>query len=183
MNDHFSENLHALGAWLAKPRGPFAKYFAIAMAVLALPLLALVGAPYMLSQLAPPLNTHQDLYAVNRPLAFTFLDSGGRPHRHRGAIVGERLKLDQMPAYLPAAFIAVEDRHFYSHGGIDTTGLLRALWVNFRAHHVVQGGSTITQQTAKIVFLNPKRTYQRKVAELFDAASLEKSLTKAQILQ
>jgi penicillin-binding protein 1A len=183
MNDHFQENLHALGAWFVRPRGPFAKIFAIAIVIIALPLLALLAAPYILSQFAPPLNTHQDLYTVNRPIAFTFLDSDGRQIGHRGAIVGERLKLDQMPAYLPAAFIAVEDRHFYSHGGIDTTGLLRAMWVNFRAGHVVQGGSTITQQTAKIVFLNPKRTYARKVEELFDAESLENSLSKQQILE
>ena len=55
------------------------------------------------------------------------------------------------------------------HGGVDVHSLLRAMWVNFRAHHVMQGGSTITQQTAKIVFLNPKRTYARKLEELFDA--------------
>jgi penicillin-binding protein 1A len=183
MTDHFKENVQALGEWLARPRGPFAKVFAIAMVVIALPLAALVLSPHILSTLAPPIDTRQDLYSINRPIAFTFLDSEGNQIGHRGAIVGERLKLEDMPAYLPAAFIAVEDRNFYSHGGIDIHGLLRAMWVNFRAHHVVQGGSTITQQTAKIVFLNPKRTYRRKVQELFDAESLEKSLSKKQILR
>ena len=60
-----------------------------------------------------------------------------------------------MPPYLPAAFIAMEDRRFYSHHGIDPRGLVRALWQDLRARHCVAGGSTITQQTAKIVFTNP----------------------------
>ena len=183
MADHFEENLHALGRWLARPYGPFAKWSAIATFLIALPLLGLVFAPAILSQFAPPLDTRKDLYTVNRPISFTFMDAEGNQVGHRGAMVGERLKLDEMPAYLPAAFIAVEDRHYYSHGGIDVRGLLRAMWVNFHAGHVVQGGSTITQQTAKIVFLNPKRTYARKVEELFDAASLENALSKAEILQ
>src|SRR4051812_17406906 len=173
MNDHPKENLQALGAWFAKPRGPFAKILAIVVVLIALPLLAIVFSPYALEMLAPPLDPTADLYTVNRPTAFTFYDSAGNQVGHRGAIVGERLKLEDMPRYLPAAFIAVEDRRFYQHGGIDVSGLMRAMWVNFRAHHVVQGGSTITQQTAKIVFLNPKRTYARKVAELFDAERLE----------
>src|ERR1043166_1174341 len=107
----------------------------------------------------------------------------GRTAGPRGAIVGDRLKLEDMPSYLPAAFVAMEDRRFYSHSGIDMRGLLRALWLNWRAGHVVAGGSTITQQTAKIVFLNPERTYARKFQELLDAESLEKSLSKKQILE
>ncbi|HWE05702.1 MAG TPA: PBP1A family penicillin-binding protein, partial [Rhizomicrobium sp.] len=67
--------------------------------------------------------------------------------------------------------------------GIDIRGLLRAAWMNLRAGHVVAGGSTITQQTAKIVFLSPKRTFVRKYEELLDAAALEKSLSKKQILE
>ena len=97
--------------------------------------------------------------------------------------MGERLKLDQMPAYVPAAFISMEDRRFYSHNGIDIRGLLRAVWENFRAGHVVAGGSTITQQTAKIIYTSQERTFTRKLAELMDAASLEKSLSKKQILE
>jgi penicillin-binding protein 1A len=102
---------------------------------------------------------------------------------HRGALVGERLKLEQMPDYVPAAFIAMEDRRFYSHNGIDIRGLVRAVWENFRAGHVVAGGSTITQQTAKIIYTSQERTFTRKLAELMDAASLEKSLSKKQILE
>jgi len=100
----------------------------------------------------------KDLYAVNRPIAFTFLDVKGNEVGHRGAIIGKRLTLEDMPAWLPAAFIAMEDRNFYSHGGFDPRGLARAMWTNFRAGHFVAGGSTITQQTVKIVFLNQERT-------------------------
>src|SRR5476649_20769 len=88
-----------------------------------------------------------------------------------------------MPSYLPAAFIAMEDRNFYSHHGFDPRGLLRALWTNYRAGHTVQGGSTITQQTVKIVFLSQERTLKRKFDELKYAAALEKSLSKKQILE
>jgi penicillin-binding protein 1A len=182
MNDPLNEDRQAVG-WRAHSRGRLAKILAIAAIVIAVPLAALALLPFFLGFLAPPIDTSQDLYSLNRPIAFTFLDSQGQTVGHRGAIVGERLKLDDMPPYLPAAFVAVEDRRFYHHGGIDVHGLLRAMWVNFRAHHVVEGGSTITQQTAKIIFLNPKRTYARKIQELFDAESLEKSLSKDEILE
>ena len=88
-----------------------------------------------------------------------------------------------MPAYLPAAFIAMEDRRFYSHKGIDPLGLGRALLLDLRARHWVAGGSTISQQTAKIVYTNQQRTMSRKLVELIDAAGLEKSLSKQQILE
>ncbi|MCP5411503.1 MAG: PBP1A family penicillin-binding protein [Alphaproteobacteria bacterium] len=161
----------------------FAPAFAITMAVLAAPLVALYFLPLVLGLFAPPLDPGIDLYAVNRPAAYTFLDADGNEIGHRGAIVGQRLKLDEMPAYLPAAFIAMEDRRFYSHNGIDARGLARAIFLDIRAGHVVAGGSTISQQTAKIVYTNQQRTFSRKLTELIDAAGLEKSLSKQQILQ
>jgi len=162
---------------------PFAPAFAITMAVIALPLAALYLMPLVLGLFAPRLDPAVDLYAVNRPLAFTFLDVEGNEVGHRGAVVGERLKLDEMPAYLPAAFIAMEDRRFYHHNGIDPLGLGRALLLDLRARRWVAGGSTISQQTAKIVYTNQQRTMSRKLTELVDAAGLEKTLTKEQILQ
>jgi len=167
-------------AQLARPYAPF---FAIAMAVIALPLAALYLMPLVLGLFAPTLDPAVDLYAVNRPVAFTFLDAEGNEVGHRGAVVGERLKLDEMPAYLPAAFIAMEDRRFYHHNGIDPLGLGRALLLDIRARRWVAGGSTISQQTAKIVYTNQQRTMSRKLTELIDAAGLEKTLTKQQILQ
>jgi penicillin-binding protein 1A len=161
----------------------WAPAFAIAMAVIAVPLAILYLMPMVLGWFAPPLDPKVDLYAVNRPIAFTFLDVNGTEAGHRGAIVGERLTLDQMPRYLPAAFIAMEDRRFYSHNGIDPLGLGRALLLDLRARRAVAGGSTISQQTAKIVYTNQQRTMGRKLTELIDAAGLEKSLSKQQILQ
>jgi penicillin-binding protein 1A len=161
----------------------FAPAFAITMTVLALPLAAIYLLPMVLGWFAPALDPKIDLYAVNRPLAFTFVDVTGAEVGHRGAIVGDRLKLDEMPAYLPAAFIAMEDRRFYSHNGIDPRGLARAILLDIRARHMVAGGSTISQQTAKIVYTNQERTFSRKLTELIDAAGLEKSLSKQQILQ
>ncbi len=146
-------------------------------------MLLVVMAPTILGWIAPPLNQSVDLYAVNRPGAFTFLDSDGKEVGHRGAVVGNRLKLEDMPAYLPAAFIAVEDRRFYSHHGVDIKGVTRAMLTNIRAGRWVAGGSTITQQTAKIVFTQQERTFSRKFSELINAAQLENALTKKQILE
>ena len=179
------ERLLDIGEWrrLARLGQPYAPAFAITMAMIAVPLALIYLTPLLLGFFAPRLDPAVDLYAVNRPLAFTFLDADGKEVGHRGAIVGERLKLDEMPAYLPAAFIAMEDRRFYSHHGIDPVGLGRAMLLNTRARRWVAGGSTISQQTAKIVYTDQQRTMSRKLVELINAAGLEKSLTKEQILQ
>jgi penicillin-binding protein 1A len=167
----------------ARVAEPYARPFAIAMAIIAVPLSLLYLTPLVLGLFAPTLDPRMDLYAVNRPLAFTFLDASGEDVGHRGAIVGQRLTLKEMPAYLPAAFIAMEDRRFYSHKGIDPLGLARALLLDLRARHYVAGGSTISQQTAKIVYTQQQKTMSRKLVELIDAAGLEKSLSKQQILE
>jgi penicillin-binding protein 1A len=161
----------------------YAPAFAITMAVISVPLALLYVGPVELGLFAPALDPKVDLYAVNRPLAFTFLDAKGNEVGHRGAIVGARLKLEEMPAFLPAAFIAMEDRRFYSHNGIDPRGLARAIILDLKARDLVAGGSTISQQTAKIVYTQQQRTFSRKLSELVSAAGLEKSLTKDQILQ
>ncbi|HXC56094.1 MAG TPA: PBP1A family penicillin-binding protein [Rhizomicrobium sp.] len=181
--DNIAENLQALTDFFVRRRRFFAPLLAILTAAIAVPLALLFLLPTILSWFAPPLDMSKDLYAVNRPIAFTFLDAAGNEVGHRGAIIGKRLTLEEMPDYLPAAFIAMEDRNFYSHGGFDPRGLARALWTNFRAGHMVQGGSTITQQTVKIVFLSQERTLHRKVEELLEAAALEKALSKKQILE
>jgi penicillin-binding protein 1A len=173
---------HEWREW-ARVAEPYARPFAIAMAIIAVPLSLLYLTPLVLGLFAPTLDPRMDLYAVNRPLAFTFLDASGEDVGHRGAIVGQRLTLKEMPAYLPAAFIAMEDRRFYSHKGIDPLGLARALLLDLRARHYVAGGSTISQQTAKIVYTQQQKTMSRKLVELIDAAGLEKSLSKQQILE
>lgn len=100
---------------------------------------------------------------------------------------GERsavpIKLNELPPYLPNALLAVEDRRFYSHLGIDPFGMLRAFTVNLTTGRTVQGGSTITQQLAKNLFLTPDRTLKRKVQEMLIAFWLERTYTKEQILE
>jgi penicillin-binding protein 1A len=159
------------------------KPFTITLTIFVVPAALLYLLPSVLGLFAAPPDPRADLYTVNRPLAFTFLDADGNDVGHRGAVVGERLKLEDMPAYLPAAFIAMEDRRFYHHNGIDPRGLLRALVSDLRAGHWVAGGSTISQQTAKIVYTQQERTMSRKLSELMDAAGLEKALSKKQILE
>ncbi len=99
-----------------------------------------------------------------------------------GDVYGETLRVTDLPPTLKQAVIAVEDRRFENHMGIDPRGLARAMWANLRAGRVVQGGSTITQQLAKNLFLTPDRTIRRKVQELLFALWLERKFSKDQIL-
>ena len=177
------EYLDAFLRWAHRHRRGLTRAGEIVAVIVAVPMLLVWLVPHLFVWFAPRLDQSKDLYSVNRPVAFTFLDEAGDEVGHRGAIVGVRLHLTDMPAYLPAAFIAMEDRSFYENEGISVRGLVRAAIANYRAGHVVAGGSTITQQTAKIVFLSPKRTYARKYEELLDAAALQKSLTKQEILE
>ena len=95
---------------------------------------------------------------------------------------GEYVDVKSLPRYLPEAVIATEDRRFYSHFGVDLKGLVRAFVANLRAGEIVQGGSTITQQLAKNLFLSPERTLKRKIQESLLALWLEHRFTKDQIL-
>ena len=124
-----------------------------------------------------------DLAAVQRKPSITLLASDGSLIATYGDLFGEPLHLKDMPKYLPAAVIATEDRRFYSHFGLDVVGLARAAFTDLRAGHVVQGGSTITQQLAKNLFLTSNRTFTRKIQEALLALWLEHKFTKQQILE
>lgn len=89
---------------------------------------------------------------------------------------------EDMPAYLRDAFVAIEDYRFYKHFGLDPVGIARALWKNLRAGRIVEGGSTITQQLAKNLFLTPERTLARKIPEVLLTLQLEARFTKDEIL-
>ncbi|HLJ63580.1 MAG TPA: transglycosylase domain-containing protein, partial [Stellaceae bacterium] len=128
----------------------------------------------------PPIG---DLTVAERRPSLTLLADDGSLIATYGDLFGEPLKLKDMPRYLPEAVIATEDRRFYHHWGVDPIGLGRALFVNLRAGHLVQGGSTITQQLAKNLFLNPERTFTRKIQEVLLAFWLEHKFTKDQILE
>jgi penicillin-binding protein 1A len=122
------------------------------------------------------------LDAVRRP-SLTLEDRAGQVIATFGDLVGEKLHLKDFPPDLPAAVIAVEDRRFYRHFGIDPVGLLRAAWINLTAGRIVQGGSTITQQVAKTLFLTNARTTKRKVQEVLLTLWLERHFSKREILE
>jgi penicillin-binding protein 1A len=112
----------------------------------------------------------------------TILDDRGRQIARRGLTQGRMVAVEDLPDYVPNAFIAIEDRRFRSHFGIDPFGMARAAFENMMSGHVVQGGSTLTQQLAKNLFLSPGRTYERKLQEAMLAVYLETRYSKNQIL-
>jgi len=120
--------------------------------------------------------------AIRRP-TLILQDVNGATIATYGDIVADALRLPDLPKYLPEAAVAVEDRRFWQHGALDPWGLLRALLVNIRAGRVVQGGSTITQQVAKTLFLSNARTLRRKIQELILTLWLERHFTKREILE
>ena len=122
------------------------------------------------------------LDSARRP-GLTLEDRGGLPFATFGDVVGEPLRLSDMPKCLPAAAVAIEDRRFWFHPGIDVLGIARAFVANIRAGRLTQGGSTITQQVAKNLFLTNARTFRRKVQELMLTVWLERSFSKAEILE
>ncbi len=119
--------------------------------------------------------------AAKRPLVLLMAD--GEPFARREGCVAEAVTLEQVPRHLIDALLAMEDRRFYSHVGIDPKGLLRAAKRNFKAGAIREGGSTITQQLAKNSYLSNERTLGRKLEEALLATWLEVRLTKEQILE
>ena len=115
-------------------------------------------------------------------LAVTVLDADGREIGSRGGTTAPAVPLAELPPYLIRAFLATEDRRFYSHWGIDLRGIARAAWVNLRSGGFVEGGSTITQQLAKNLYLDSDRTLWRKAQEALIAVWLEGHMTKDEIL-
>ncbi len=119
----------------------------------------------------------------DRPPNMQILAIDGRLIGNRGDTGGESVKISELPAYVPNAVVAIEDRRFRSHFGVDPVGLARALSKNFFAGGVVEGGSTLTQQLAKNMFLSPERSIKRKVQEVILSLWLETKYTKDQILE
>lgn len=117
-----------------------------------------------------------------RPPNLKIVAVDGSVLANRGTTGGEALALEDMSPYLPQAVMAIEDRRFYSHFGIDPLGLGRAILTNIMSGRTVQGGSTLTQQLAKNLFLSPDRTIERKIQEVLLAFWLEQKYTKDQIM-
>jgi penicillin-binding protein 1A len=119
---------------------------------------------------------------IRKQPSITLLADDGEVIATYGDLYGATVLLHELPPYLPQAVLATEDRRFYGHFGLDPIGLLRAAYVNLREWRLVQGGSTITQQLAKNVFLTPARTVRRKGQEMLLALWLERNFSKEQIL-
>jgi penicillin-binding protein 1A len=128
-------------------------------------------------------ETSDEDWLKKSDLAVTFLDRYGNEVGSRGIKHNDSIPLEDLPDHLIKAVLATEDRRFYEHFGIDIPGTARALVTNARAGGVVQGGSSITQQLAKNLFLSNERTIERKINEAFLALWLETRLTKNEILK
>jgi penicillin-binding protein 1A len=131
----------------------------------------------------PPIPPKEALWAVNRQPGMTFLDKDGELIAHRGPINGRRVTLPELPAYVPNAFLAAEDRRFYEHGPVDLRGIARAIRANFQAGRTVQGASTLTQQLARTLLLNNDQNLKRKAHEAVIAWRLEEMLGKDGVLE
>jgi len=146
--------------------------------------LGLGGLILMLALAVPAFReTADDDWLKKSDLAVSFLDRYGNPIGNRGNKHNDSIPLEDFPDNLIKATLATEDRRFYDHFGIDVAGTARALMTNAQAGGVRQGGSSITQQLAKNLFLNNERTIERKVNEAFLAIWLETRLTKNEILK
>ncbi|MEZ5920966.1 MAG: PBP1A family penicillin-binding protein [Parvularculaceae bacterium] len=132
--------------------------------------------------IAPWPDDKVDLWAVNRTPAIVIEDRNGREIAARGSRYGEKVSVADLPPYLVKAFLSTEDRRFYEHRGVDIRGTFRALLANIRHGGIVEGGSTITQQLARNLFLSADQNYVRKAKEAMLALWLEGRYTKDEIL-
>ena len=122
------------------------------------------------------------LNEVRRAPSITYLDRSGTLIGTRGGSYATPVDIDRLPAYVPAAFVAIEDRRFYEHPGFDPLGMARALAADVAKGRIAQGASTITQQLARNLFLTPDQTLERKAQEVILAVQLEQRYSKKQIL-
>jgi penicillin-binding protein 1A len=142
----------------------------------------LIGLAAFLMFFIPGLPDTSGLNNVDRQPSIAYLDRNGGLIAVRGSQEAPPADLDKLPAYVPAAFVAIEDQWFYRHPGFNPVRMTQAVIGNMRAGEITSGGSTITQQLAKNLFLSPKQTIRRKVQELLLAIWLEAKFSKKEIL-
>ena len=145
--------------------------------------LGTAGAVLLLALAQSAFEETKDDWRNRGDFAVTFLDRYGNTIGHRGIIHEDSVPVDDLPDYFVKAVLATEDRRFFEHFGIDFIGLARAMTENARAGGVVQGGSTLTQQLAKNLFLSNERSIERKIKEAYLALWLEANLSKKEILR
>src|SRR5262249_1626505 len=143
-------------------------------------LIAAVGVIAFAVSTLPPI---QSLEVPKRPPTVEIVGTDGRTLVMRGEMSGTDVSIKELPTYLPRAFVAIEDRRFFSHYGVDPIGLLRAAAANVLHRGVSQGGPTLTQQLAKNLFLTQQRTLWRKMQEAVLALWLERKFSKTEILE
>ncbi|MCQ0989617.1 transglycosylase domain-containing protein [Jiella marina] len=144
--------------------------------------LGLAGFVLLLALAQPAIEVTRDGLPQESEYSVSFLDRHGEEIGRRGILRAAAVPIDELPDHFIKAVLATEDRRFFDHFGIDFFGLVRAMTENARAGGVVQGGSTLTQQLAKNLFLSNERTLDRKIKEAFLSLWLESHLTKREIL-
>ncbi|ESR25712.1 transglycosylase domain-containing protein [Lutibaculum baratangense] len=142
-----------------------------------------IAAIGLIGYFALQMPSMDELAVPERPANVMVVAADGRLVGNRGETGGEAVRLFELPSYVPEAVMAIEDRRFYEHFGIDVIGLGRAMLANLQARGVVEGGSTLTQQLAKNLFLEPDRTIERKIQEVLLALWLEREYSKDEILE
>ena len=145
--------------------------------------LGAAGAVLVTALATPAFRETGDDWLTRGDISVTFLDRHGVEVGKRGVLQNDGIPLAEYPPHLIMAALATEDRRFYQHFGIDIPGTMRAIVQNARANGVRQGGSSISQQLAKNIFLTNERTIERKIKEAFLALWLEHHLTKDEILK
>ncbi|MDZ7956955.1 MAG: penicillin-binding protein 1A [Aulosira sp. DedQUE10] len=143
----------------------------------------IIAFSYGIGSIDRTLPDKSELNAVIREQTLTIKAADGTILQQQGEAAREQIKLEQIPEQFKKAFIASEDRRFQQHGGVDPQGIVRAVWNNLRSQNVVEGGSTITQQLARILFLKQEKTIWRKLKEVRLAQKMEHELSKDQILE
>ncbi|MFK4825153.1 transglycosylase domain-containing protein [Paenochrobactrum sp. BZR 588] len=166
-----------------KPAGFWGRLRRLIYWLMVLGLWGAIGFAGVLVYFAAKMPPTTDWEIPDRPPNVKILDANGNLIANRGTTGGESVGLHEMSPYIPQAVVAIEDRRFYSHFGIDPIGLARAVVTNITKGRAAQGGSTLTQQLAKNLFLSPERTIERKVQEVMLALWLEHKYTKDQILE
>jgi penicillin-binding protein 1A len=145
--------------------------------------LSVGGLLVVLAFAIPAFDLAQGKMNLSDDYSVTFYDRFGNEIGKRGLLRDDSVPLDELPDFLIKATLATEDRRFFEHFGVDVMGTIRALAENARADAVVQGGSSLTQQLAKNMFLSPERALSRKIKEAFIAVYLENHYTKREILK
>jgi len=183
LGERINEILWRIRAWSDRMEPSPTGRVIVTLACEALTYIA-IGAVMMTALAKPAFRAvNEDQWLKAQELSVTFIDQTGAVIGRRGILHSKLVPVEDLPEHLVKAALATEDRRFYEHFGIDPSGLVRALAANARANGVVQGGSTLTQQLAKNLFLNNERSIERKIKEAFLALWLEARLSKQEILK